>query len=207
MKVTIMFYRVCFRIAQIIFGIFLWPKVTGRENIPEGAALVCANHSSVIDPILMAFALGIDNPIRVIAKAELFKVPVLSVFIKKLGAIKVDRGILDVTSTKVTLNYLKNSEKVAIFPEGTRSAKDDAVPAKSGAVKLADHAKVPLLPVYIPRKKPKFRKFPIVIGRPYILEHTDEKRTSAEYTVLADAMMKSIKELDPALSVQSAGLR
>ena len=204
MKATVRFYRVCLRIAQVFFGIFLWPNVIGKENIPDGAALVCANHSSVIDPILLAIALGSDNPLRVIAKSELFKVPILSIFIKKLGAIRVDRGILDVVSTKATLSYLKNGEKVAIFPEGTRSQEDDAVPAKSGAVKLADHAKVPLLPVYIPRKKPKLHKFPIVIGQPYYIEQTAEKRTSAEYTVLADAMMKGIKALDPALRLSEA---
>ena len=197
MKVTARFYKVCYRIAQIFFGIFLWRDVIGKENIPDGPALVCANHSSFIDPILLAIAFGVNYPLRIIAKAELFKVPLLSIFIKKLGAIKVDRGILDVASTKTTLSYLKNGEKVVIFPEGTRSSEDGVVPAKSGAVKLADHAKVPLLPVYIPRKKPLFRKFPIVIGQPYYIDQSEKKRTPADYSLLTDGMMSVIKALNP----------
>ena len=200
MKVSISrrFYRGCFRVARVLFGIFLWQKAIGKENIPDGAAIVCANHSSFIDPILMLLALGIDCPARVIAKAELFKVPILSAVIRKLGAISVDRGTLDVASTRATLGCLKNGEKVAIFPEGTRSAEDGMVAAKKGAIKLAEHANVPLLPVYIPRKKPKFRKFAIVIGKPYYIEQSEAKRSAEQYTVLADSMMSGIAALNPA---------
>ena len=112
MKSSYRFYRGCYHVARALFSIAYGFNVLGKENIPKGAAMICANHSSVVDPIFIAFAFGIDCHIRVIAKAELYKVPVLSAVIKKLGAISVDRGILDMDAVKITLGCLKNGEKV-----------------------------------------------------------------------------------------------
>ena len=197
MKSNYKFYRFCYRLARVVIGIFFWIEVKGKENIPEGAAMVCSNHSSLIDPLFVAFAFGIDSFIHFIAKVELFRVPILSAVISGLGAISVDRGILDVKTIKRTLGYFKNGEKVAIFPEGTRASEDDYIAAKSGAVKLAEHAGVPIVPVYIPRKKLLFRKMPLVIGMPYSIEKPRVKRTPGEYSSLADVLMGKIKSLNP----------
>jgi 1-acyl-sn-glycerol-3-phosphate acyltransferase len=118
MKPSYGFYRRSYRIARAALGIFFRFNVTGKENIPDGAAMICANHSSYIDPIFVAFAFGIEHYVHFIAKIELFRVPVLSAIIIKLGAISVDRGVLDVKTIKDTLGYLRKGEKVAIFPEG-----------------------------------------------------------------------------------------
>jgi len=182
---------------RVLFGIVYWFKVYGKENIPKGAAMVCANHSNVIDPIVIAFAFGLDHFLHFIAKVELFKIPILSVVVTKLGAISVDRRIQDVTTVKTTLNYLKKGEKVAIFPEGRRVTEDESAEAKSGAIKLAERAEVPIVPIYIPRKKRLFRKVPLVIGEPYIVEKQQAKRSADEYAMLADELMKRIERLNP----------
>jgi len=198
MKPSYRFYRGCYRFARVAFGIFIRLDVQGRENIPDGAALICANHSSIIDPVFLAFAFGIGCFTHFIAKVELFRIPVLSSLIKKLGAISVDRDGLDVGTIRSTLSYLKQGEKVAIFPEGTRSSKDDEVAAKRGAVKIAEHSGVPVVPVFIPRKKRMFRKLNLVIGEPYcITKEKESKRTQEEYSALADMLMEKIKSLNP----------
>jgi len=184
-------------VARILLGIVYGIDVQGRENIPQGAAMVCANHSNLLDPIFIAFAAGIDNHMHVIAKAELYKVPLLSTAIKKLGAIRVDRGILDVKTIKETFSYLNKGEKVAIFPEGTRNPVADAVAAKGGAVRIAEHAKVPIVPLYIPRRKPLLRKIHLVIGEPYYIEKPVAKRTPGDYSRLADVLMSRIEDLNP----------
>jgi len=191
------FYRGCYRIARAVLGIVFWFDCKGKENIPPGAAMVCSNHSSVIDPIFIAFAFGIDHYLHFIAKVELFRIPVLSYVVIKLGAISVDRGMMDVVTLKRTLSYLKNGEKVAIFPEGTRSADVDAVAAKSGAVRLAERADVPLLPVFVPRKKKWFRKTPVVVGEPYCIEKQSGKRSKEELSRIADDLMHRIEALNP----------
>ena len=197
MKASYKFYRGCYRFARAAFGLFFWFDVKGKENIPEGGAMICANHSSMMDPIFVAFAFGIDCFTHFIAKVELFRIPVLSAVIVKLGAISVDRGVQDIGTIKVTLGYLKKGEKVAIFPEGTRSSVDDSIAAKSGAVRLAERAEVPLVPIFVPRKKLIFRKTPLVIGEPYYIEKVTGKRTQGDYAQLADILMGKIKALNP----------
>ena len=65
-----------FQILKVLVGfyykVFLGLKVTGRENIPENEAFVlCANHLSLQDPILLTLVMG--KRVRYMAKEELFK--------------------------------------------------------------------------------------------------------------------------------------
>ena len=192
------FYRVCYYLVRAVFGIFYPMRVIGKENIPPGAAMICANHSSMADPFLIALIFGKDGHVHIIAKIEVFRIPVVSQILRKLRMISVDRGALDGTAAKSTLGYLKNSEKVLIFPEGTRVSEDDAASAKSGAVKLAERAGVPLVPLFLPRKKPLFRKVPLVIGEPYYIEKQAPKRSAGDYARLSDVLMENIKSLSTA---------
>ena len=190
------FYRGCYHVAGPVIRFFRPVKILGKENRVSGAALICANHSAMIDPFLIALAFGIDTQIHVMAKIELFKIPVVSFFMRKLGMICVDRGTLDVASIKTSLSYLKNGEKVVIFPEGTRISEYDATAAKSGAVKLAERAGVPIVPVYMPRKKPLFKKTPVIFGEPYYIKKLTEKRTAEDYNELSEELMKKIQALE-----------
>jgi 1-acyl-sn-glycerol-3-phosphate acyltransferase len=170
-------------------------KIEGKENIPEGAAIICANHSSLADPFYVALAYGNKYQLRIVAKAELFRIPIISTILKKLGMISVDRDVSDVKSVKTILRCLKKGEAVAIFPEGTRSKHDNEVPAKHGAIKLAERTNAPLVPVFIPRKKPLFRTIDIIVGEMYHIPEQKERRTLDDYNELADTLMEKISAL------------
>jgi len=197
MKPSYRFYRGFYRLARFFLGIFYRLRVSGTENIPEGAALVCANHSSNVDPFLIAFAFGVDRHMHVIAKVELFRIPVVAQVMKKLGMIKVNRDGPDTATIMSTFSYLKKNEKVVVFPEGTRVVDDNAASVKSGAVKIAERTGVAVVPVYLPRKKPLFSKVLVIIGEPYYIKKAETKRSPEEYAVLADEMMAKISGLDP----------
>jgi len=169
----------------------------GRENIPSGAAMICSNHSSLIDPVFIALACGIKYNPHFIAKAELYKVPVLSAVITKLGAISVDREMKDVATIKSILQCFKNGEKVVIFPEGTRNPRGEKITSKLGAVKIAERTGVPLIPMYVPRKKRLFSKMPMVIGEPYNIVKESGKRSAEEYALLTEDLMGRIEALKP----------
>ena len=203
MKPSYTFYRGVYRLVRAYINVIYRFQVIGQENIPEGAAVVCANHSNIIDPFLVAIAFGIHNHMHVIAKIELFRIPLVSQFLQKLGMISVNRGVLDANSVKSTLGYLKSGEKVVIFPEGTRVPEDDAVEAKAGAVKIADRTGAPIIPVFIPRKKPLFRRLPLVIGEPYYIERQTQKRLIKDYSRLSDVLMERIKSLGNVLQEES----
>jgi len=150
----------------------------------------------MIDPFQVALAFDINTNVHVISKVEIFRIPFISTFMWKMGMIPVDRSINDVNSLKTMLSYLKNGEKVLIFPEGTRSSEHDSQAAKSGAVKLAERAGVPILPVFVSRKKPLFKKTKVVIGEPYTIEKQKEKRTVEDYAILSEELMNKIQMLD-----------
>ena len=189
------FYRGCYRLARALFGIFYRIEVSGRANIPESAAVICGNHSSVFDPVFVAFAFGIDCFLHFVAKVELFKTPLLSSVVKGLGAISVNREISDIATIKNILACLKSGEKVGIFPEGTRSSTGGSLSLKCGAVKIAERAKVPLVPVYIPRHKPLFSKIHIIIGEMHYIGKPDARRSFDDYYGLTEELMREIESL------------
>ena len=189
------FYRGAYRIANPVFRVFYRIKIVGRENINQGAAVICVSHSSMLDPIFLGMALSIKHQPHIIAKAEIYKNPFLAWLVGKLGAIKVDRNKPDINTIKESLGYLRNGAKVAIFPEGTRVADDASGAAKHGAVKIAERAGAPILPVYLPRKKRVFGRVRIVIGKSYEIPKQAGKRTHEDYDKLSDELMDRILEL------------
>jgi len=195
MKPSYRFYRGSYRLAHIFFKVFYFYKVKGRENVPKGAAMICANHSHMKDPVIISLACGIEHFVHYVAKIELFRIPVLRAIITKLGAISVDRDISDVSTIKTCLGYLKNNDKVSIFPEGRRLASADEAAAKNGAVKLAERTGVPIVPVFLPRRKPLFRRISVVIGEPYFIEKQESKRSAEDYNKLAEELMAKIEAL------------
>lgn len=177
-----------------VFKIILYPLVyTGRENIPEGPAMVCANHSSNADPILISYAVGLKNMMHFMAKIELFRIPLLGRILTAMGSFAVDRGNNDMVAVRTAMRYLKSGEKVMIFPEGTRVRESDAVAGKAGAVRLALRLRVPIVPVYITSNKRLFRKTYVNIGKPYYI---DPSKTSEDSDELAAELMRKIYELE-----------
>lgn len=99
----------------------LYPmRCRGLENIPEGPAVVCANHSNYIDPLLVAAAFGKEHYMHFMAKLELERVPIIGTVLKKCGICFVDRDKSDIDAIRSMMKYLKHGEKVFMFPEGTR---------------------------------------------------------------------------------------
>lgn len=187
-------FNIIYSILRAILFPFYRLKTFGRENIPDGAAIFCGNHSSFLDPIFICFALTVKRPIHFIAKAEIFKVPVIGSVIRAIGTFPVDRRINDTSSIRTSLRYLKAGERIGLFPEGTRVSQAHAVAAKSGAVRLAAKTGAPIVPVYLPRKKSFLGTVTVVIGKPYYI-HADKTLTHDDYAVLAGELMNRIEEL------------
>jgi len=127
----------------------LYPhRVIGAENIPDGAAVVCGNHSSYIDPVLIAVAFTSRRMVHFMGKAEIFKNPFFRWFFTKIGAFPVRRGEQDIAAIKNSMRFLKEGTKVMIFPEGTRSKKgNDMLEFHSGSFKCALKSKCPVIPI------------------------------------------------------------
>ena len=90
------FYRVMYALFAGIVKVLLGIKVINAENEPdEGGYLICANHVSATDAVVVCYAFK-KNQAHFMAKKELFKIPLLSGLIRLLGAFPIDRGGSDV---------------------------------------------------------------------------------------------------------------
>ena len=164
------FYDVAKKIIKPIVKTLFRVTVTGGEKMPtEGSLLVCANHISLFDPVVLAVVF--PRQVHYMGKKELFKVPVLRSFIRAVGAFPVDRGASDVGAIKTTISYVKSGAAVGIFPQGTRCPGVDPAETevKSGVGMIAARAGCDVLPVFIKTKKNRVRlfgKIELIVGEP-----------------------------------------
>jgi 1-acyl-sn-glycerol-3-phosphate acyltransferase len=134
----------CFLGALILFRL----RCRGRHEIPrEGSVLVCANHQSIMDPVLV----GAVSPRRLnyLARRTLFQNRFFGWLITFLDAIPIDRDGMGIQGLKETLRRLKRGEMVLIFPEGTRSSDGEMQPLKPGFYAVARRSGASLLPVAV----------------------------------------------------------
>lgn len=189
-----MFYKRVRAVVGFLLRILFGYSVEGRENIPEGGFMVCANHSSYLDPAYLALALDTSVPVRFMAKASLFKIPLLGRMFRKLGAFPVHRNSADLTSLKTALRILKEGQRLIIFPEGTRFKPGES---KGGAAMLALRSGCRVLPVYIAPGKRIFKRIDGVIGKPFVPASKVEDLKNADYQKVSDEIMRRILALAP----------
>ena len=143
-------------IYEIVSKLFVFPiykflfkgHLIGRDNIPQkDSFIMVSNHGSLLDPPLLGHALG--RNISFMAKAELFRIPVLGFIIKACGAYPVKRGIADKNTIKTACIKLSNDNCIGIFIDGTRQKNGRVNKPKQGAALLAFKNQKLLLPVAI----------------------------------------------------------
>lgn len=176
----------------VVLRILFRVKLYGTSNIPEnGAAVLCANHIAEMDMFFIGFK--IKRLIRWMAKEELFRIPVIGIIIKHLGAFSIKRGKADVESIRTALGLLSEGHIVGIFPEGTRMARTRRnVKVKRGAVLLALKAGVPVIPVAINSSFKLFSKVTVTFGEPIKLEGNEEDYSNDEMIEITKGIMDRI---------------
>ena len=124
------FYDIGRHFLRPFYNLF-WPsKVTGEENIPdEGGFILCANHVHMRDPLFLAVRLP-KRHFTFLAKAELFKNPLLRLVIgeKGLGAIPISRGHSDLGAIREALKAVSYEGVTGsiVFDENGDADKDTA---------------------------------------------------------------------------------
>ena len=152
-----------------IIGLIFRIKVVNRQNEPaQGGYIVCANHISATDPIMLCYAFR-KHQVRFMAKKELFEIPVLAQLIRMLGAFPIDRGGSDVGAIKNAVSIVEEGCCLGIFPQGHRYPGEDPreTKAKNGAALISAKASADVVPAYIWRKGKKggvFRRTYVIIG-------------------------------------------
>jgi len=144
------------RLALRIAGIRV--RIEGLENIPPGVCIFAANHVSNMDPL--AFVPAIPRRVSLLAKKEVFRIPILSKAMRLAKLIPVDREDREAAASSVdtAVEYLKEGLSFAVYPEGTRSRDGRLLPFKKGTFLMAIQAGVPIVPVSIVGAQALMRK-------------------------------------------------
>ena len=172
-------------------------ELIGAENEPETAPfVVCANHISVKDVLILASCM--KHQLRFLAKAELFRIPILSGIIKACGAIPIERGKGDVGALKKSIAVLNEGEVLGLYPQGHRYPGVDPAETepKGGVGLVVSRAKCAVLPVCIQPKGFKikaFRKTYVTIGKPIPFEaFAITENNKSEYDRVAHQVFDSV---------------
>lgn len=186
-----MFYTFIRAILRGFFFLFYSLEANGKGNVPEsGPVILCSNHISTMDPPVVGIPL--ERKVHFMAKAELFKVPVLGGIIKRLGAFPVKRGGVSKESIRYSIDLLKSGQVMGIFPEGTR--KNPGGMGKKGAAMLAMKSGAAVIPVAIIGTYKPFRKMRIYYGAPVDLREF-EVDGSDQLEAATEKIMSVIREM------------
>lgn len=130
-----------YRIKVVVSGVSVLP--------PELPALMVSNHQSLVD-IPVGFNV-FKGKVRMVAKAELFKIPFFGWALASAGFIPVrrDENSNRKAASDAILEKLKEGFRIWVAPESTRNPELKLLPFKSGAIGMAIVAQVPILPMVV----------------------------------------------------------
>ncbi|HEY4059494.1 MAG TPA: lysophospholipid acyltransferase family protein [Kofleriaceae bacterium] len=124
---------------------------TGAERVPPGRAYVyMSNHQSHLD-IPMLYATLPSPTIRMLAKKELFQIPLWGSALRRAEFIEVDRGdhAKAVASIEAASRLVREGVSIWLAPEGSRSRDGRILPLKKGGFHLAVGTNTPIVPVAV----------------------------------------------------------
>lgn len=171
--------------------------VEGLETLPDSGVLLCPNHSSNWDPILVALNLPINYRLHIMAKEELFQNPLLGWLLRKVGAFPVSRGNNDINTVRTSIQTIKDGDNLLIFPEGTTIHNGigyvDGLPAhaKAGVAMIGVRTGAKLVPVFVDGEKKLFHRTRIIFGSPYEPHYTGRRGTSDEMQKIANDLLEA----------------
>jgi 1-acyl-sn-glycerol-3-phosphate acyltransferase len=180
----------------------------GQEHLPDqnhGGAVLAMNHISYLDFALVGTAaLPMKCYVRFMAKKEIFNNKLAGPLMRGMHHISVDRSNGS-ASLVAAMRALRDGEIIGIFPEGTISVSFEIKELKSGAVRLAQGAGVPVIPTIIwgsqrlwtkkVKRNLMQRGVPISVtfGEPIYFEKGSD--VEAGEAILREAMVKMLHEV------------
>ena len=185
-------------------------QLTGTDRVPrEGGVLLACNHIGYADFVFGGLA---GRPsrrlVRFMAKREIFDNRIAGPLMRSMHHIEVDRGE-GIASYHEAVRYLREGEAVGIFPEATISRAFVVKEIKTGAVRIAAEAGVPVLPVIMwgthrmitkdhPRDFSRGKTIAIAVGEPFYPTGEDPAAETAELKAAMEALLDEVIRSYPA---------
>ena len=127
-------------------------EVRGVENVAaDGPFLLCANHQSYLDAVLLFSALpyGVVRRMMSLGKTRVFSRPFMRWLAERYDVAVVDADSNLVQAMQISARALRDGKVVLLFPEGERTLDGEIGPLRRGAAILSSHLNVPIVPVVI----------------------------------------------------------
>jgi 1-acyl-sn-glycerol-3-phosphate acyltransferase len=209
-----MLYAVLKPLAYVVMRLLFRLEAHGAEHVPRrGPVLIVSNHSSLIDPPLVGSVA--PRPLSFMAKAELFRIPLLGRLIWALNARPVRREGGDAAALRSALRALREDRALLVFPEGTRGEEGRLRAPKGGAGMLAVMSGARVVPAFVKgsgsawpkgRALPRPGKVTVTFGPPFTFTRRDDVDTKTQYASASRAMMDAIARLADASTIDPAGV-
>lgn len=171
-------------------------RVEIHGAVPAGPCIVVANHESLLDAVLLPLAAY--EPLRFMAKEELFRTRPGAWLLEALGAFPIGRGRGDREALARGVELLEAGAAIAVFPAGT--VRDGRW--HRGAARLALRTGAPLVPVRIEnaaralsRGRIGLPRIRLHVGEPIHVERA--KPTVAAARALTDTARNAVSTLSP----------
>jgi len=192
-------------IFKIFFRVFFLLRVEGRENLKaNGPYLICPNHTSYLDGLIILSALPFRLAVKTyfLGEKRFFEQFLLRPFIKlaRLIPLQMNSNLMD--ALKACSFVLRNSKIVCYFPEGQRAIDGEIKEFKKGVGILVKELDIPVVPVSIQgafKAWPRGRRFPrlarirVTFGNPARSKELNEGNgTGDEYQRTANALQKLV---------------
>jgi 1-acyl-sn-glycerol-3-phosphate acyltransferase len=178
----------------------------GEENLPStGGYVLSASHHSNLDAWPLGLPLYPKRQLRFMAKAEMYRYPILRSVLSSAGAFPVRRGTGDEEAVRKAVELVQAGEIVAIFPEGTRRnkgvVKRHKARPRTGAARVALTAGVPLVPAAIGGTENLLRLGPLRVayGPPIPVDDLDGMQLRQAAKIATDRLMEAIHALEKTL--------
>jgi len=181
-------------------------KVRGVENLPpQGPYLLCSNHQSYIDPLLLASSLSwrLFRHTFAVGTSDIFGKGFMRRLARWLRTVVVDPDANLVPAMRAGAFGLTHDRILILYPEGERTNDGNLRIFRKGAAILSIHTQAPIVPIAIEgfyQVWPRHEKFPkagnlrMTIGKP-IIPPSVENASEAEYDLLTTALKTRISEM------------
>jgi len=200
------FWFTCGRFVKLFALLAFQLKISGREKLPKnGPLLICSNHQSYLDPIILATVLPwpLFRRAFAVGTSEIFGSGFMRRLAGWLRVVVVDPDANLIPAMRAGACGLRHGGVLILYPEGERSIDGTIRTFKKGAAILSTHLQIPIVPVAIegfydawPRTKSfqKFAALKMAFGDP-IYPPSNAKPTEAEYEKLTAELKSKVVDM------------
>jgi 1-acyl-sn-glycerol-3-phosphate acyltransferase len=203
-------------IVRPVMNVLMRKKWEGLEKLPAGGFIAVPNHTTEIDPLVFGHMLYNQKRMpHFLAKAGLFKVPVLRAVLRNTKQIPVERSSSGANrSLQIAKEVVDEGGAIIIYPEGTLTRDPELWPMKghTGAARMALESGIPVVPMahwgaheVFPRYAKRMHLFPrktsrVIVGEPVDLSAfagrpLDRATLSEATNVIMDAITELVATL------------